>query len=466
MQRSSEWVAKAVGGQLVGANLSVTSTVETDSRECSVGSIYVARQGESADGHDYAAQAVQAGAVCVIAERQLPLDVSQVIVSDSTVALGDLARAYLEELREIGDIKVAGITGSAGKTTTKDLLGRMLEARGETVYPVASFNNEVGCPLTILRATESTRFLVLEMGASGPGHLRYLTDIAPLDIAVELLVGQAHLGGFGSVEVLALSKQELVEGLLPGGIAVLNLDDPQVARMAGAAPGPVYGFSAKGKNAADLWAERVVITEQGRPRFELCTATQRVSVQMRLSGVHQVSNALAAVAAAVNLGMPLTDAARQLELFGAQSPHRMDVRRDVTWGENSSLTVIDDAYNANPDSMRSGLAAARQIAGGGRLVAVLGEMLELGDSSADLHRQVGQYALAAKPSAIVGVGSGARDLMPTGDAQVDVTYVADAQQALSVLPEILADGDTIFLKGSYGSGVWKVSDALMQGSQR
>lgn len=466
MLRSSGWVAKATGGDLVGADVPITGTVETDSRSCTAGSLYVARRGENADGHDYILAAVEAGAVCAVVEKQVGIDIPQVIVADATNALGALARAHLEDLREKTNIQVAGITGSAGKTTTKDLLGQVLSAVAPTVFPVASFNNEVGCPLTVLRSDAKTRYLVLEMGASGRGHLHYLTDIAPLDVAVELLVGEAHLEGFGSIGVLAQSKRELVEGLLPDGVAVLNVDDPNVADMASAATGRIIRFSAKGHEAAQLWAKNVELDPLGRPSFLLCTKDEEISVQLRIAGEHQVVNALAAAGAALALDLPLPLIAAELERSSAVSPHRMDVRREVSVAGSSGLTLIDDSYNANPDSMRSGLTAARQIAKEGRLVTVLGEMLELGDSSATLHAEVSKSVVAASPDVLVVVGENAGGLVPENGLIREVLHVETPSEVLHVLPELLADGDTVFLKGSYGSGVWKVADALLEGDGR
>ncbi len=458
MQRTTTWVAQAVGAHAPEAEALISGSVETDSRECTEGSLYVARQGEHADGHDFAEAAVSAGAVAIICERPLDVSVPQIIVGDSTKALGDLAREHLADLRAAGDIAVIGITGSAGKTTTKDLLGRILDSVAPTVWPIASFNNEVGCPLTVLRATAATRYLVLEMGSSGPGHLHYLTSIAPLDVAIELLVGTAHLGGFGTVEVLAASKTELVDGLIPGGLAVLNLDDARVAEMAVGKPVQSMYFSASGAKGADVWAENVQMNEDGRPSFELVFSGGREPVDLRLVGAHQVSNALAAASAALGVGVSPRVIGRVLCEAGPASPHRMDVRDDVTWRDVPGLMVIDDAYNANPDSLASGLLAARQLAGGGRLVVVVGEMLELGETTVDLHAQAGRLVADVLPAAVIGVGAGIRPLLDQVTAPT--VFAADADWATQVLPEVLEPGDTVFLKGSYGSGVWQVADSL------
>ncbi|MGO1341824.1 MAG: UDP-N-acetylmuramoyl-tripeptide--D-alanyl-D-alanine ligase, partial [Cellulosimicrobium funkei] len=223
-------VAAATGGRLsADPEVRVGGPVVVDSRRVAPGSLFVALPGENVDGHDYAAGAVEAGATLVLAAREL--DVPCVVVDDVQAALGELARHVLATLRERGDLRVVGVTGSVGKTTTKDLLGQLLRPEGPTVVPRGSFNNEIGLPLTVLEADESTRFLVLEMGASGVGHLTYLTRIAPPDVSVVLVVGSAHLGEFGGIEAVARAKSEIVTGLAPGGVAVLNADDLRVAAM-------------------------------------------------------------------------------------------------------------------------------------------------------------------------------------------------------------------------------------------
>lgn len=465
MFRSTSWVAEASAGTLRGPNVALTGSVETDSRECSHGSLYVARVGENADGHSYAEAAVERGASAVMVERVLDLPVPQILVTDATVALGLLAKAYLRELRESQALTVIGITGSAGKTTTKDLLGQVLSKVAPTVFPERSYNNEVGCPLTVLRADETTRYLVLEMGASGPGHVRYLTEIAPLDVAVELIVGRAHLGGFGSVEVLANSKQELVEGLLPTGVAVLNQDDPNVLAMAKAAPGEVLTFSANGEAGADVWAEDVETGAGGEASFQLCEADARVPVTLNLVGEHQVTNALAAAAGAVATGMGLSEIAQAVNESKALSPHRMSVHPKQVIGDATDILLIDDSYNANPDSMAAGLRAAAQLAGENRLISVLGEMLELGPESEALHRGVGEVA-GQVANTVIAVGEGARAVLAALPEQVTSSYAQDAEEALNQLTATVGSGDTVFLKGSFGSGVWQIAEAILQGQER
>jgi len=315
-----------------------------DSRLIETGGLFVALPGERADGHDFVAAALAGGAALVIAEREV--DGPCIVVENGEKALGALAREVLRRLRSTGEITVIGITGSVGKTTTKDLLAQLLEASGPTVAPVASFNNEIGLPLTVLRADERTRYLVLEMGASGPGHLDYLTDIAPPDVAVVLVVGRAHLGGFGGIEAVAAAKAEIVAGLAPGGLAVLNADDARVAAMSVRAPGEVLWFGEGA--AAQVRAEDAVVDETGRARFTLRGSGGTAPVTLQLVGEHHILNALAAAAAAIAAGLTVPDVATRLSAARAISPHRMAVTE-----RPDGVTVIDDSYNANPDSMRA-----------------------------------------------------------------------------------------------------------------
>ncbi|WRS29451.1 UDP-N-acetylmuramoyl-tripeptide--D-alanyl-D-alanine ligase [Actinomycetaceae bacterium MB13-C1-2] len=440
------------------------SLVVTDSREVSVGSTYVARIGENSDGHDFARSAVERGASLLIVERELPeIPVAQIVVDEATFALGRLAKAHLADLRRSADIKVIGITGSAGKTTTKDLLGRVLSGFGPSVWPKLSFNNEVGCPMTILQANEATRYLVLEMGASARGELRYLTNIAPLDIGVVLMVGRAHLGGFGGVQGLAEAKAELVEGILPSGTAVLNLDDDRVVPMSSVAPGHICWFSAKGIARADVRAENIEFDEAGRASFDVSTDSFTSRLQLGLVGRHQVSNALAAISAAHVLELGLDRVTSLISGLEAGSPHRMDVRAlDIPLeGQNCSVRLIDDSYNANPDSMKAAFQTARQLAGNGRLFMVLGEMLELGSDSDEIHREVGEAALSVSPAGLVLIGP-AKAYVPDATPGVLVMRAEDSDQAADLLRRRLRSGDTILVKGSNGSRSWKVADELVQ----
>ncbi len=473
-------IAAATGGVLraepgVDAHaLVVAGPVVVDSREAAPGGLFVALPGEHADGHDYAATAVAAGAALVLAARELTADdgrlLPAVVVPDVERALGDLAREVLVRLRAASlepggaGLRVVGVTGSVGKTTTKDLLAQLCGSAGPTVAPVRSFNNEIGLPLTVLKADESTRFLVLEMGASGIGHLTYLTDIAPPDVAVVLVVGQAHLGGFGGIEAVARAKGEIVQGLVPDGVAVLNADDPRVLAMTALAPGDVVTFGAS--SVAQVRARDVVLDRTGRARFTLeapdgDAGPRDVPVELRLVGEHHVHNALAAAAAALAVGLSLDEVAAGLGAADALSPHRMHVVE-----RPDGVTVVDDSYNANPDSMRAALKALAVLAGRDRRsVAVLGEMLELGDEAREAHDAIGRLVVRLNIGLTVVVGEGARAIRDganhEGSWGDEVLLADDLEAAARFLDSELRAGDVVLVKSSYGAGLWQLGDRLV-----
>ena len=466
-------IAAATNGRLYPPSLApalrVHGPVVVDSRAVATGSLFVALPGEHADGHDFAAAAVAGGAALVLAARELSgpdgAAVPSVLVDDVEVALGLLAAAVLVRLRTDDEpgatpLTVIGVTGSVGKTTTKDLLIQVLTASGRTIAPVASFNNEIGLPLTVLRADFETRFLVLEMGASGMGQLTYLTGIAPPDVAVVLAVGHAHLGGFGGIEAVARAKAEIVAGLAPGGVAILNADDPRVAAMAAVAPGDVVTFG--GSAGATVRATAVTLDRAGRASFTLTAGLEHAPVALRLVGEHHVSNALAAAAVALHLGVALPDVAARLAAADALSPHRMHVvdRAD-------GVTVIDDSYNANPDSMRAALKALATVAGRDRRsVAVLGEMLELGPDARAEHEAIGLMIVRLNVSLAVVVGAGAQAIADgatrEGSWGDEVVVAPTIDAAGDYLEGELAPGDVVLVKSSFGAGLWRLGDRLTQ----
>lgn len=455
---TAQWVANAVGGTLAAEVHARVASVEKDSRAVRPGSLYVAFIGERVDGHDFVPQAIEAGATLALVSR--PVDAPHVLVDDVTAALGRLSRAYLAHLRLQGDLTVIGITGSNGKTTTKDILAQVLPA---AVAPVGSYNNEIGLPLTVLRADESTRFLVLEMGASAPGDIAYLTTLAPLDIAVVLMVGTAHVGGYGSVEALAAEKATLLDGLVPGGTSILNADDPRVYAMA-QRDRPVlqeggvrlYGAHSTGVDVAatDLTVVR------GRPHFTVHAGDDQVPVSLQFVGEHHVTNAVAALATALSCGLSLTTAAAAVSQARPLSKHRMAVTE-----RPDGVTVIDDAYNASPESMRAALRALLAVADGGRTVAVIGEMLEMGEESVSAHAAVGLDAVRLGLDQLVVVGSGAK---PAYDSAVregswgdEAVYVATIDEARHHLDSALRAGDTVLVKASQGAGLFALADYLV-----
>ena len=460
MRTSAQWIAEAVSGRLVGSDVSVTGSVVTDSREAQAGSLYVARRGESADGHAFVAGAVARGAVAVIVEHEVDEAVAQIVVEDSTEALGALARAHMEALRAGGALDVIAMTGSVGKTTTKDLLLQIMSADGPTVAPKLSFNNEVGLPLTVLLADEKTRHLVLEMGASGPGHITYLTGIVAPDVAIELCVGHAHVGGFGGFEGVAAAKAELIRGMRPGGPVILNTDDPNVEAMAPLASGEVIRFSASGNPRAEVRAQDVSVDAADRASFTLVTPAGTAQVSLKIVGRHHVANALAAAAGALTLGVDLATVVQVLSSARALSPHRMDVHELVIDG--CELTLIDDSYNANLDSMRAGIAALSSIGKGGRKIAVLGEMLELGEDSQSLHEQVGAMIEACGVETLIGLGADAHYYLEGASAVPNRQVASDPADAARLALEFAGDGAVVLVKGSFGSHSWQVADILRE----
>ncbi|SFK61556.1 UDP-N-acetylmuramoyl-tripeptide--D-alanyl-D-alanine ligase [Geodermatophilus ruber] len=450
-------IAAAVDGRVAGtASGAVTGTVTLDSRTVAPGDLFVAVAGERVDGHDFLGAAAAAGAVAALATRAdgaLPC----VLVDDPVAALGRLAAAVHRRLTD-GGLQTLAITGSSGKTSTKDLLGQVLATAGPTVSPPGSYNNDIGLPLTVLDADEDTRFLVLEMGARGPGHIARLCRVAPPRVGVVLNVGSAHLGEFGSADGIAAAKGELVEALPADGTAVLNADDPRVLGMA---PRTRARVVATGRAAgADVRAEAVALDEAGRAHFTLAAAGETHPVALQVVGEHQVANALSAAGAALAAGMAPAAVAAGLAAAGPRSRWRMEVTR-----RDDGVTVINDAYNANPESMRAGLAALAGLPAR-RRIAVLGAMAELGAGAAEEHRRLGRDAVAAGVALVVAVGSDAVGIAEGAAAAgaregEGTVHVPDRAAARELLTEVLVPGDVVLVKASRSYGLEVLAEDLL-----
>lgn len=462
------------------SRLGVTE-VGTDSRQKVTHGLFVAIAGERVDGHDYVAAAAANGYEIALVDHEVAeAGLLQIVVDDTVAAMGRLARYNLDARRQVpGDFTVIGITGSAGKTTTKDIAAALLSQVGPTVAPVGSFNNSIGLPLTALKVSEKTRFLIAEMGANHVGEIRSLTQIAPPDIAVVLKVGTAHLGEFGSVEKIFEAKSEIVAALTSRGVAILNADDTNVSRMAQRTQAHVTWF---GMGQAEGLASATALTldDRDRPHFTLSLRGQEAGeVALSLSGVHNVYNALAAAAIATQCGMAPQTIVKTLSSPLSISPHRMDVREVAAAGTH--FTLIDDSFNANPDSMRSAIAALMRLTSDGPAtpyrVALLGPMLELGAESVDLHSTIGQYAVSAGVDALIAVdpaSSTAGEDLPTlaqalVDGAVSSRIVDDFGETSNAVIECFTEpdaaaqrveelasmhpGTVVLLKGSHASGI-------------
>lgn len=455
-------IADAVGGRLVtgggtGPDSVVSGDAQTDSREVRPGQIFFARRGEETDGHLFAGKAVEAGAALLVVERELDEPVPQIVVSEATEALGALAAEVIRRVRARGELTIVGITGSNGKTTTKNLVGAMAERRGETVASEKSFNNEVGGPLTMLRVRDTTRTLVAEMGASAKGEIERLTAMAPPHIGVVLTVGLAHAGEFGGIETTFRTKSEMVAGLPETALAVLNRDDPYVSRMAELTAARVRWFGLHpdaGVRASDI------DSGAGGTDFTLHIAGESLPVHFKVLGEHHVTNALAAAAVAIELGLSPAEIVETLERQTRAARWRMEVM-----GGRDGVTVINDAYNASPDSMAAALRTLAQIRKAeGRSIAVLGAMSELGELTIEEHRRIGLQAVRLGISQLVVVGQEARHLhisaIGEGSWDGESVFFETQDEAFDSLLGFIEPGDTVLVKSSNSAGLRFLGDRL------
>jgi UDP-N-acetylmuramoyl-tripeptide--D-alanyl-D-alanine ligase len=450
-------IAQVVGGTVDGAPEGGTTTVVTgpaflDTRSPEPGGLFVALAGERVDGHEFAAAAIDGGAAAVIGSR--PTGVPTVVVPDVQAALHRLAAEALRRLRRSNPaLRVVAITGSQGKTSVKDMLAAILGDAAPTVATYQSFNNELGLPLTVLRAAPDTRYLVLEMGARGVGHIADLFRTAPPDVSAVLNVGLAHVGEFGSQAAIARAKGEIVEALGPHGVAVLNLDDPLVAAMAPRTRAPVTTFGRA--PGASVRLESVEVDDLGRAAFDLHAGNQRVHVRLRLVGEHQALNAAAAAALARALGLSLDAIGASLARIEVLSPWRMELRERA-----DGLVVINDAYNANPHSMRAALETLAGIGRrtGRRTVAVLGEMRELGDASAEEHRALGRLVRDLGIDELVVVGEGAREITSGNES---AAFHGSVPEALVAVRKNVRGSEVVLVKASRAAGLESVAQGLL-----
>jgi UDP-N-acetylmuramoyl-tripeptide--D-alanyl-D-alanine ligase len=447
-------LAKIVGGKLHGTDVVINKVPVFSSKEATAGSIFLALQGENRDGHDFVSDAFSHGVDIALVSK--PVKENHILVPDVLSALGELAKFVRESLP---DLKVIAITGSQGKTTTKDLLTEILSGKGVTVAPRGNFNNELGAPLTLLQCDAHTKYCVVEMGARRIGDIAALCKIATPDIGVVLRVGSAHIGIFGSAEGVAKAKSEMVSSLKVGAIAVLGNFDSYTPAMAKLHSGRTIIFGEK--NTDEVRAADLEMRE-GCPHFDLVTPDGRASVGLRIAGIHQTSNALAAAAVGSALGFSVDYIAGALSVASVQSKWRMQVT------EFQSRVLINDAYNASPESMEAALRTLILFAQerGGEAWAFIGKMQELGESSAAEHARIGTLAQEIGVDHLVCIASPEYAASLNGaqsgaNGGISVHLCADVSEAELIATRISA-GDVILVKASRSEHLEELADAILK----
>ena len=444
-------IAQITSGELIqlDAGTSTTASPVIDSRRIDGSEqFFCAFNGESVDGNDFAQNAIERGAKFILTEKAL--DLPSIKVADVQTALTALARVARSRLAA----KVIGITGSQGKTTTKELLREVLATQGAVIAPEGSFNNELGLPLTVLSADANTRFVILEMGARHTGDIAYLTDIAQPDVGVVLVVGSAHLGEFGSIEKLAATKAELIEHLPDGAIAVLGDYDPYT---------PTFGANKSlrriifGEKAHDEIRAADIELRGGRAHFDLVAPDGRATVGLKVLGEHHIANALAAAAVGSALGIGVETIAVALSEAELSTKWRMELH------EVGGRTLINDSYNANPESMAAAIKTAALMTqeSGGSCWAFLGKMHELGASEVESHLEIGRLASRFHIDHLVEVGG--VHFAPAGTKELDgmdLLRAADVDEAMR-FAEFIQPGDLVVVKASRAEGLEKLAQKLL-----
>lgn len=434
----------------------ISADFSIDSRAIHAGGIFVAIKGEKVDGRDFAAQALAAGALCVLTEKQIAGPC--IVVSDVIQALGEIAH-YVRQ--QIPNLKVIGITGSQGKTTTKDLLAHVLGAAGKTHAAKGSYNNDLGAPLTLLECQSTTKFCIVEMGARHPGDIARLTKIAEPNVGVVLKVGNAHIGEFGSRENIARTKKELIDYLPASGIAVLGTYDEFTPHMVGTEPATQESGNANARRTL-LFGERHVDDvraadiefREGRAHFDLVTPAGREPVGLRIVGTHQIANALAAAAAATALGLPIEQISAALSTAEVSSKWRMELH------DLNGLLVINDAYNANPESMAAALRTLALLSQerGGRSWAFLGTMHELGEESSRDHSEIGQLAENLGIDHLVSIGNS--DYCRSVGSEIQTHQFQSTDDAAEMFQHFQS-GDVVLVKASRAEALERLAESAL-----
>ena len=443
------------------SNLKVTGKVVIDSRKVSQGDLFVAINGEKVDGHDFCHEAIKKGAIAVISSKEL-VGVPTLLVKEgnaasknvdqpTVIALGKLASYLLMKLPNI--FKIA-VTGSSGKTTTKDLLFDLGNLIGPTVAPVGSYNNEIGMPQTILECDEKTKVLILEMGAREVGNIKKLCQIAKPDTSILLNIGSAHIEIFGSRELILKTKSEIIECLNAEDVAVLNHEDETFSKQKTKAKVVSFGLSG-----ADVSAKNVVLNDKAQASYELEFEGKVSQVNLKLVGAHQVSNSLAAAAVFLKKGLDIDLVAKTLSNSVAKSKWRMQVEVN-----SKNVTVINDSYNANPESMKAAIRTLKQAGADKKTFIIVGEMLELGSDSKQMHEEVADLIQKLDVKKTLVVGNGAKivsDYLSNNAYKGRLEFCMDIDSAISKTKEMVEINDVVLVKASRAIGLERVANALM-----
>lgn len=442
-------IAVIVNGTLHGADLQLSQAPVVDSKLAVQGSLFLAIQGERVDGHDFVADAFSRGAVLALTSRSVPE--THILVDDVVVALGKLAQHVRSNLL---NLTVIGITGSQGKTTTKELLASILSSAASTVAPHGNFNNEIGAPISLLQCTEETKYCIVEMGARHRGDIAHLCTIAQPNIGVVLKVGSAHVGEFGSIQAIAETKAELIQSLSAEGVAILGTYDDFTPAMASMHQGKTLTFGES--SDCDIRATDIEVRE-GRAHFDLITPEGRSAVALRIVGLHQVANALAVAAVATVLGFSLDQIASGLSTAESQAKWRMEIH------ELPSLVLINDAYNASPEAMAAALQTLVLFAQerGGESWAFVGKMHELGESSSTDHAAIGTLASELGIDNLVCVGAPEYAASIPVSSATTVHLCADISAAVEVAMN-LKKGDVVLVKASRSEKLELLADAISE----
>lgn len=455
-------IALAVNGELFGEDLLVTGDVETDSRLIGPGDFFIAKPGEYVDGHNFVEAALRSGAVAALVNRKLEINIPQIVVADSVEALGKLAHHVLSEIRKHGQLKVIGITGSNGKTSTKNMLREVLSIFGKTVAPIESYNNEVGAPYSMLKCSFDTQYLVAELGADGIGSIKYLAEMCQPDLGIVLKVGLAHVGEFGGIQQTFKIKSELPQSLNSKANLLLNADDQLVSKMSEATSAKVHWF---GTGSNDEFSAKNIEVDLTGTSFDFVTDGFSRKVHLKILGEHQVMNAMAALSAAKLLGLDLDRSISALESMKLAERWRMQLMP----GPHGSL-IINDAYNASPESMRAALQTLATLGKlGHRTIAVLGEMAELGPESVTQHDEIGRLVVRLNIDRLFVVGERAKLIhmgaMQEGSWDNESKYFPSIDEALAEVRDLLGSGDIVLVKSSKSADLRFLGDALAEVSE-